>query len=222
MLHCKISEENGDCVRLFTDGLVTVSSSPLENNESFDQQKVSSPMSSNVDDYVLNQVDIQQLDNELQDLPNDFYIAKLMDTCSDDDRLILWYRNVLSTRARKLEGCPDSNLINRKTRTKGTSANGCYNLYLFLQGDKSGIDTIFNKKKSTANNLEVHKISLVDIRMSLQSLLQRVNQLEHTIEDKNKIIDNLNLDLGQLKTKHEKTERLREYQIEHRIKILKI
>lgn len=147
-------------------------------------------MSSNVDDYVLNQVDIQQLDNELQDLPNDFYITKLMDTCSDDDRLILWYRNVLSTRARKLEGCPDSNLVNRKTTTKGTSAkkyvHGCYTLYLFLQGDKSGIDTIFNKKKSTANNLEVQKISLVDIRMSLQSLLQRVNQLERIVLFKTK------------------------------------
>lgn len=134
-----------------------------------------------------------------------------MDMCSDDDRHLVWYRNVLSTRARKLEGCPDGNLINRKTTTKSTSAkkyaHDCHTLYLFLQGDKSGIDTIFDKKKSTANNLEVQKISLVDIRVSLQSLLQRVNQLEHTIQDKNKIIDNLNLDLAQFKTKHEKLQR---------------
>lgn len=121
MLQCEISEENGDFVRLFTDGLDTVSSS-LEHNESFVQQSVSSPISSNVDDYVLNQVDIQRFDNELQDLPKDFYITKLMDMCSDDDRLLVWYRNVLSTRARKLEGCPDGNLINRKTTTKSTSA----------------------------------------------------------------------------------------------------
>lgn len=210
MLQCEISEETGDFVRLFTDGLDTVSSS-LEHNESFVQQTVSSPMSSNVDDYVLNQVDIQRLDNELQDLPKDFYITKLMDMCSDDDRLLVWYRNVLSTRARKLEGCPDGNLINRKTTTKSTSAkkyaHDCHTLYLFLQGDKSGIDTIFDKKKSTANNLEVQKIPLVDIRVSLQSLLQRVNKLEHTIQDKNKIIDNLNLDLAQFKTKHEKLQK---------------
>lgn len=96
---------------------------------------------------------------------------------------------MLSTRARKLEGCPSDNLINRKTTTKSKSAktyaHNCHTLYLFLQGDKSGIDTIFDKKKSTAHNLEVQIISLVDIRVSLQSLLQRVNQLEHTIQDKN-------------------------------------
>lgn len=118
---------------------------------------------------------------------------------------------MLSTRARKLEGCPSDNLINRKTTTKSKSAktyaHNCHTLYLFLQGDKSGIDTIFDKKKSTAHNLEVQIISLVDIRVSLQSLLQRVNQLEHTIQDKNKIIDNLNLDLAQFKTKHKKLKR---------------
>jgi hypothetical protein len=94
LLQCDNSEENDEFVRLFTGDLDTVSNT-FEFNDSSDQrdhndQSQNSPVSSNLDDYVLNQSGIQRLDNDLHGLPKEIYVTKLLSLCSDDDRLMLY------------------------------------------------------------------------------------------------------------------------------------
>jgi hypothetical protein len=46
--------------------------------------------------------------------------------------------------------------------------------------------SLFDKKKSQLNNADNQKISLFDIRVTVQSLSQRVQQLEDTLQIKEK------------------------------------
>ena len=71
--------------------------------------------------------------------------------------------------------------------------------------------SLFDKKKSQLNNADNHKFSLIDIRVTVQSLSQRVHQLEDTLQNKNKIIETLKQDMASLQTGHEQLERDYEY-----------
>ena len=96
---------------------------------------------------LMNQAEIEHVDSELAHLPKSLYVEKLLFLCRDDEGLICWYRYVLCSRARDMEGCPTGNLVNRKNTKLSSSrekyARDCYALYLFTQGDTSCIEEVF-------------------------------------------------------------------------------
>ena len=123
--------------------------------------------------------------------------------------MISWYRNTLCARARTHNSCPKGNLINRKG-TKNSSiaqkyAKDCHTLYMFTQGDTSGIAYVFDKQKT--NDTDVTKINTVELRVAVQSLQQHMNELEDTIKSKDKTISDLISGLKTLQSQHEQLAR---------------
>lgn len=55
-------------------------------------------------------------------------------------------------RAGKFKDCPTGNLINRKTTKASSSAEkyarDCFTLYMFINGEKHGIENVFQKKQN--------------------------------------------------------------------------
>ncbi|CAC5396963.1 unnamed protein product [Mytilus coruscus] len=72
--------------------------------------------------FVPNQDFIAMLDQELIDLPRDSYIAKLIELTNDSDDTITWYRSMLTSRAKSIQGCPLGKLITRKNTDKCSSS----------------------------------------------------------------------------------------------------
>ena len=74
--------------------------------------------------------------------------------CLNNEHMICWYRNVLCSRARLQTDCPKDNLVNRQATKRGSSAQkyarDCHTLYLFIQGDGSNIEQVFDKQSLTA------------------------------------------------------------------------
>lgn len=108
--------ENDEFVYLFTSESYTT---PLSTDHScYNSTNISS--SQLVEDYdksdsLLNQSEIANLGLNLQSIPKEFYISKLLELCLSNESLISWYRGLLCTRARKLKDFPTGNLMNRKT-----------------------------------------------------------------------------------------------------------
>lgn len=140
-----------------------------------------------------------------------------------------WYRNVLCSRAKRISECPQGNLVNKKATKCGTSgekyAKDCLILYLFTQGERSGIECVFDKNKNTNQS----KINLVEIRVIIQSLTQRVTEIEEALDSKNKTfaslkkrMQNLQSEHDQLKLNHESfkdaaTSRFSRYNANHKL-----
>ena len=142
---------------------------------------------------LMNQAEIEHVDSELAHLPKSLYVEKLLYLCRDDEDLICWYRNVLCSRARDMEGCPTGNLVNRKNTKLSSSrekyARDCYALYLFTQGDTSCIEEVFYKSKTNTSVPDVTKVTTVELRALVQSLAQRVTTLEGQQREKDRTID---------------------------------
>lgn len=59
---------------------------------------------------------INLIDSQLQNLPKEIYVNKLLELLDDDDEnKVMWYRNVLYSRAKTLPDCPPGRLISRQT-----------------------------------------------------------------------------------------------------------
>lgn len=148
--------ENDEFVYLFTS---ESSTTPVSTDHfCFNGTNISSSQlvedydTSDTSDSLLNQSEIENLDSNLQNLPKELYISKLLELCLSNESLILWYRGILCMRARKFKDCPTGNLIKRKT-TKASScaekyAKDCFSLYMFTNEDKHGIENIFEKKQN--------------------------------------------------------------------------
>lgn len=79
---------------------------------------------------------------------------------------------------------------------------------MFTQGEKSGLNVIFDKSKtipvpSDTSKHETSKIELVELRSLLQILQQRLSELEENIQSKDKTIQFLTTDLKSLHSKHD-------------------
>lgn len=79
---------------------------------------------------------------------------------------------------------------------------------MFTQGEKSGLNVIFDKSKtipvpSDTSKHETSKIELVELRSLLQILQQRLSELEENIQSKDKTIHFLTTDLKSLHSKHD-------------------
>lgn len=140
-----------DFVQMFTSQPVnSVSTANLSISYNQDISNSQSSMNNNTD-LVLQQSDIENLDSSLENLPRDMYISKLLDMCANSESTVCWYRNVLCSRAKRINECPQGNLVNRKSTKCGTSAEkyakDCFTLYMFTQGERSGIEYVFDKNK---------------------------------------------------------------------------
>ena len=111
--------------------------------------------------------------------------------------LNFFQKSVLCSRARLQTNCPKGNLINRKTIKSGSSAQkyarDCHTLYLFTQVNGSNIEQVFDKQK--LNSTDMSKVSVVEVRTVVQSLLQRVTDLETLITSKDKTIEAMSSDV---------------------------
>lgn len=111
-----------------------------------------------------------------------------------------------------LPDCPPGRLIRRRTTKSNNSteryARDCHTLYMFTQGEKSGLNVIFDKSKtipvpSDTFKHETSKIEFVEFRSLLQLLQQRLSELEENIQSKDKTIHILTADLKSLHLKHD-------------------
>lgn len=100
--------------------------------------------------------------------------------CASNEHMICWYRNVLCTRARRLNERPPGNLV----RTKSSTSIEKYAKDCLL---KSRIEHVFDKNKFTDQS----KINLVEVRVMIQALAQRVSELEETLSSKDKAKESL-------------------------------
>lgn len=151
-------------------------------------------------DYVPNQEYYQTLDAELLGLPKELYVNKLINLTHSNDSAITWYRGVLLSRARSVKGCPLGELITRKSTVNSSSsekyARDCYIIQDFISGNTVGIDDIFksdqtkSKQKAGSENLSTNS-SLIDLRVSLQSALNRLTELENREKNNLKEIEAL-------------------------------
>lgn len=70
---------------------------------------------------------------------------------------------------------------------------------MFTQGERSGIECVFDKNKTTKQS----KINLVEIRVIIQSLTQRVTEIEEALDSKNKLIASLRKQMQDLRSEHD-------------------
>ena len=197
------SPQNGVFVNLFTSCEQNVSSLSFVDNELDNTLHAPCSQSSqlSVDNTViLQQSDIQRLDSELSNSPRDLYIQQLLQMTANNEQMIVWYRNTLSSRAKALEGCPPGNLISRKSTKRGSSAEklarDCFILNNFIHGSKAGIDEVYDKSKPAS---VTPKVTTVDLKVLVQSLMQRVSELEKSDKQKDSTINSLRTDIKNLK-----------------------
>jgi chromosome segregation ATPase len=205
LLNCDNLHENDDFVYLFTkDTLVNT------NNQDSASVNPSDSQSPDCNESVSNQSDIENLDEHLQNLPRDLYISKLLELCSSCESMVSQYRNALCLRARSISDCPKGNLMNRKS-TKQSScaeryARDCYTLNMFINGEKSGIEHVFDKHKNTSCSTDASKVKRIETRVVLQTLLERISELEKSLSFYVKEMKSLRSDHNELKSKYDRME----------------
>ena len=202
-LNCAYSPQNGDFVNLFTPGDQNVSTLYNTDNEldttlSVIYQSSQPSADSNV---LLQQSDIQRLDSELNNIPKELYTQKLLQITANNESMIAWYRNTMSSRAKVLEGCPSGNMINRKTTNRSTRAEklskDCFALHNFINGSKAGIEEVYDKSKPSS---DIPKVAAIDQKVLMQTLLERVSSLEKSDAQKDKTIESLKTDIKSLRS----------------------
>lgn len=205
LLNCDNIIENDEFVYLFTS---ESSTAPVSTDHSC-SNSTNIRSSQLVEDYdsdgsLLSQSEIDNLDSNLQNLPKELYISKLLELCLSNESLILWYRGLLCTRARKFKDCPTGNLINRKTTKASSSAEkyarDCFTLYMFINGEKHGIENVFEKNRTSNSSTGTSDVKRIEKRVVLQTLLERVSKLEHSLTECNKELKSLHVEHNKLKT----------------------
>ena len=101
---------------------------------------------------VCNQEFFSKLDNNLQNLPREIYIDRIIEQTNNCDETISYYRNILVNKARLSEKCPNG--LQYKTNTKQESsskryANDCYALQSFIDNDDPRVLTENIAKRRT-------------------------------------------------------------------------
>ncbi|CAC5426419.1 unnamed protein product [Mytilus coruscus] len=171
--------------------------------------------------FVPNQDFIAMLDQELIDLHRDSYIAKLIELTNDSDDTITWYRSMLTSRAKSIQGCPLGKLITRKSTNKGSSsqkyAKDCYLLHQFISGDPSSIEEVFRKDESKSVSEQTtmplnQNCHLIELRTTLHMTIDRLNEVEKLGKENRKVIEELQIENKKLNQELEDTnERLSKY-----------
>ncbi|CAG2248803.1 unnamed protein product [Mytilus edulis] len=125
---------------------------------------------------------------------------------NDIENTITWYRSILTSRAKSVQGCPTGKLYTRKSTSRSSStlkyAKDCYILYMFINGDSSGIDEVFRKddSKSVSDQSTVPNCNVIELRATLQSALERISELERLETENQKTIKHMKTENNKLKT----------------------
>ncbi|CAG2246966.1 unnamed protein product [Mytilus edulis] len=138
------------------------------------------------------------LDLELINLPRDSYIVKLIKLTNDSGDTITWYRSMLTSRAKSIQGCPLGKLITRKSTNRGSSsqkyAKDCYLLQQFISGDPSSIDEVFRKdepKSVSEHNAVPLNCHLIELKTTLHMTIDRLNEVEKLGKANRTVIEKL-------------------------------
>ena len=106
-------------------GILTEIGTPCRSNVNIGDSFVDSQNSECSQDtytgYIPNQDFIAMLDRELDELAKEPFIVKLIELTNESEDTITWYRSVLASRARSLQGCPLGKLVTRKSTHKTSS-----------------------------------------------------------------------------------------------------
>ena len=139
------------------------------------------------------------------------YISKLLQFTNESDDSIAWYRSALTSRARSIQGCRMGKLLNRDSTSKSSSsskyARDCYVLEMFIQGDKSQIEEVFRKEDQTKPSVSESSndssyINIIELRVCVQSLMERVNALEKSERNNEKLIKSLQSQNANLRSQY--------------------
>lgn len=221
------SPQHSPMVHVLTD-LDTPSGLLNVNNDRHEQFSQNDLPPSQLSDFTPNQTCIAMLDQELDGLPRDSYIQKLIELTHESENVITWYRTLLLSRARDIEGCPLGQLINRKSTNVSTSiekyARDCFMLSQFCNGNKTSIEEIFRKddkpKQSVGVNNTSVNASLIELRATLQSALQRISDLEKRESTNENAVKTLKCENEKLKSEiHTLTETLEECKSDYKRKL---
>ncbi|VDI27220.1 Hypothetical predicted protein [Mytilus galloprovincialis] len=177
------SPQNSQIVHILTEIGTPVRTNVNNDDSIVDSQD--SQDSSQGTHFIPNQDFIAMLDLELIDLPRDSYIVKLIELTNDSDDTITWYRSMLTSRAKSIQGCPLGKLITRKSTNRGSSsqkyAKDCYLLQQFISGDPSSIDEVFRKdepKSVSEHNAVPLNCHLIELKTTLHMTIDRLNEVE--------------------------------------------
>ena len=168
--------------------------------------------------------DYQDLDQKLDNLPRQIYLERLLELSQNSEEFIISYRSYLANSIQQSaqSSQPDTQADTRKLVTRRTTSNSksifkyasdCYILYMYIQGENVKIDDLFTKDKGTQNRTKVNtsnmsaeitvpKSSLVDLRSTLQTLIQRVHDLESKHTKCEETIQSLNKSVSELKAQN--------------------
>lgn len=113
--------------------------------------------------------DFTSLDSNLQNLPKELYVEKLIEITNSNEHYIVDYRTYLCSKAKSIQGCPMGNLTARKTTKNNPSvikyAKDCFALNMFCNGDDAYLGDVFDTSKNKTN--ELPKSSVVELRSSI-------------------------------------------------------
>jgi hypothetical protein len=193
MMQCAYSPQSTEIVNVLTKS--QVSENPPDYHSVGDTH-LNNVMANCINDFV-------SYDSELQNLPKDVYIERLIQLTSSNEQLLMEYRSYISSRAKAMEGCPKGNLIQRRNLKNNPSlvryTKDCYALYLFCNGDNSHVSEVFDKKLDAS---EISSTIAIDLHYVMQTLVERVHELEVNATGTDKIIKNMQKTIIDLKSKN--------------------
>lgn len=77
---------------------------------------------------------------------------------------------------------------------------------MFLMGDKSCVNEIFDKNKSSSYVSDLNKINAVEIKTTIQLLVQKITSLENLVNSKDKTINSLTSDFNTIRSDFEQLQ----------------
>lgn len=104
VLNLEESVQNCTLLQLFTSEGVSTS----YDTNVYDLPNSQLPIIEN--ESISNAEYINLIDSQLQNLPKEIYVNELLELLDDDENKVMWYRNVLYSRAKTLPDCPPGRL----------------------------------------------------------------------------------------------------------------
>lgn len=79
-------------------------------------------------------------------------------------------------------------------------------MYMFINGEKHGIDNVFETNRTSNSSTGTSDVKRIEKRVVLQTLLERVSKLEHSLTECNKELKFLYVEHNKLKTRLQSSE----------------
>ena len=169
---------------------------------------------------LLNQEFYEHLDQILLNQRKEIYLEKLIEETRDNEGHLEWYRRMLYDRASTIEGFPHGKLIARRDTPNSKStqklASDGFIIQMFISGDDTEIETVFSKSKvipepeqldrlHNEQNFDLNyeiattKAAIHSANSKIETLEKKTSALKLDVQEKNKIIKQLNENLNAAK-----------------------